>query len=191
MNKWYILGIIIIIVLGVTSTILYNKYSNNNYNNELVEENEIIENMIDSNIEIVSTASSEEKISPDCEFIFKTYYKKCEHTKVEKEYVSESIVNKTRQDIEDIYNDWIVVTFNNNQIVFYKEEEGECGEHYIIKEQDEFIAIYTIDENDNLKMKETTEISTIYLPEEDKEKLKEGIRVNGKLELNQTIEDFE
>lgn len=40
-------------------------------------------------------------------------------------------------------------------------------------------------------LKEMTHIVTSYLPETDLAKLKEGIQVVGKEELNSTIEDYE
>ena len=48
-----------------------------------------------------------------------------------------------------------------------------------------------IDENGQEKLYETTEIAIDYLTDEDKENIKNGIKVNGKEELNQLIEDFE
>lgn len=198
MKKGYLISIIGIIIFAVLVTIGVVIYKNTNSNlkkkseeDDFEQINVIEENLIKSNIDMVATSSEEEKISPNCLFIFKTYYKKCEHTKVEKEIITETMVNKTRNDLEEIYKDWNIVTFRNNEVLFYKEEEKSCGEHYIIKELDGNIAIYTIDDNGNLNLYEKTEIVVNYLPEEDINKLKEGIRVNGKQGLNEALEDYE
>lgn len=198
MKKVYLISIIGIILFAILVTIgiLIYKNTQNNLNlqdkNEIIDEkNGIEENIVNSNAEIVTTVSEEEKTSPKCEFIFKTYYIKCDHTKIEKETIDEIMVNKTRQELEKIYRNWKIVTFRNDEVLFYKEEEGICKEHYLLKELDGYIAIYTLDETNNITLKETTQIVTAYLPEEDLNRLKKGIRVNGKEELNQALEDYE
>lgn len=198
MRKYYIISIIGIIIFAILITIGVSIYKNTNSNlqqqgeaKNVVEKNEMQNNLVNSNIELVTTASEEEKTSPNCLFIFKTYYKKCEHIKVEREKITETMVNKTREDLESIYKNWNIVTFRNNEVLFYKEEEGSCGEHYLLKELEGKIAIYNIDEQNNLNLYEETEILTNYLPEEDINRLKQGIRVEGKDKLNQALEDYE
>lgn len=61
----------------------------------------------------------------------------------------------------------------------------------MIKEKDGNIAIFKLDPNNNQTFLEDTEIATEYLAEEDLEKIKQGITVYTKKELNKTIEDFE
>lgn len=61
----------------------------------------------------------------------------------------------------------------------------------MIKERDGNIAIFKLDPNNNQTFLKDTEIATEYLAEEDLEKIKQGITVYTKKELNKTIEDFE
>lgn len=195
-NKWLIIiSIILIIALFIAGgIIIYNDMIKPNFkieNVEITNSVDVYENNIDTNIELVETVSEEEKISPDCIFIFKTLYHKCEHIKVEKEQVKEVMVNKTREDLEKIYKGWQIVTFRNDEVLFYREDEGICGEHYLLRELDGYIAIYNIDEDEDLNLETKTAILIDYLPEEDIVRLKEGIRVNGKEELNKTLEDYE
>lgn len=195
MRKYYIISIIGIIIFGIlvaSGLAIYNNMeSNRNVSNQNETINEIENNLITSNIDLITTSNEEEKTSPNCVFIFKTYYKKCEHIKVEREIITEIMVNKTREDLESIYKAWNIVTFRNNEVLFYKEEEGSCGEHYLLKELDGNLAIYNIDESNNLNLYEDTEIVIRYLPEEDITRIKEGIRVNGRQELNEALEDYE
>lgn len=65
----------------------------------------------------------------------------------------------------------------------YREFENECGEHYILKEKDGKIAIY-LKVGDEEQFVEDTNVSVEFLPDEDKNKLKEGIAANGRAELN-------
>lgn len=195
MRKEYIIsiiGIIIAIVLIIIGITIVNQ-SNEELNvvNEITYNNITTQNTINANIELVTTNSSEEKTSPNCVLIFKTYYKKCEHITVKNKEIPEELVNKTREEVEEFYSDWKVVTYNDLQILLYKEEEGICNEHYIIKEKDGYIAIYTINENNKETLQEMTQILTAYLPEEDLIRLKEGIQIQGKENLNQALEDYE
>ncbi len=196
MRKGYLISVIGIIIFAILVTIGVVIYINTNSKLEEKEinntqKNQIEENLIDSNIDLVQTTSEEEKISPNCVFIFKVYYKKCEHIVVNKEIANEVMVNKTREDLESIYKDWNIVTFRNDEVLFYKEEDSICGEHYMLKELDGCIAVYLLDEEEREVLKEKTAIITTYLPEEDVNRLKEGIRVDGKEKLNKTLEDYE
>ena len=179
-NKWLmIISIILVILLFVLGgTVIFMDMILPNFKNEKV-------------IELVETISSEEKVSPNCIFIFKTLYHKCEHTKVEKEQVKDVMVNKTREDLSKIYKNWQIITFRNDQVLFYREDEGMCDEHYLLRDLNGYVCIYSIDEDEDLNLESTTSIFTGYLPEEDILRLKEGIRINGKEELNKTLEDYE
>ena len=53
------------------------------------------------------------------------------------------------------------------------------------------IVIYKLLEDGTEKEYEVTDISTEYITDTDKINMKNGIKVNGKQELNQLIEDFE
>ena len=53
------------------------------------------------------------------------------------------------------------------------------------------MVIYNILDNDELQLKEKTDIAAEYLPETDLINMQEGIKIFGKEELNQILEDFE
>ena len=75
--------------------------------------------------------------------------------------------------------------------MLYKEIDEFCKEHYVLKEKDGCIAVFNIDENNNEELERITDISIKYLEEEDLARIKEGIFVYTKKELNKTLEDFE
>lgn len=142
-------------------------------------------------IELIATSHMEVKTSPNTMFIFETYYQECKHTKTERNEIPKECVNQTENDLQETYRDWKIKEFNNGEVVFYQEKEGICEEHYVIKENKGYIAIYMVDSLGKETLKETTEIVTSYLPETDKMRLKEGIKVYGQENLNATIEDYE
>ena len=196
MRKWLIICLIsfvalAIIILGVVIYINRNNISNSKTQVERELANKIQENIENSNIEIVSTASMEEKTSPNALIEFRTYYKKCEHEKIESIDIPKELVNITKDELAKIYKEWEMIDFTTNHIIFRKEDNGICNEHYILKENNGYIAIYTVDEFENETLKEMTGVLTSYLPEADLIELKEGIKVFGKDKLNSRLEDYE
>ena len=135
--------------------------------------------------------SSEEKTSPNCSITFKRYYNKCGHILNEYNNLPENLINKSEEEIAREYSDWKIEKFSSHEIILSTEIDTECGEHYLVKDVDGKIVIYKITQDGEEVLHEQTEISTDYLTETDKMNMKDGIRVNGKEELNQLIEDFE
>ena len=176
MKKGWIIGIVLFLLLIVSiiaGIYVYKQKEISNDgsnfgNNELAWQEEYINNVQQENI--VSTIATEEKISPQCILIKKIYYKQCDHLIREAEEMPE---------------------FANEQIVISQEKEGFCGQHYKIKEHGNVIGIYSVDETGKETLKQDTEIQTMYLPEEDLEKIRKGIEVIGDANLYSTLEDYE
>lgn len=173
--------------------------------NESEEKLQIETNIADENIldectdeyeelqenDMLETDSQEEKISPNCSFTIRTYYKGCGHITSQYNNIPEELVNKTEQELKEMYPEYMVETFKSNEIVVYQEKEGECGEHYLVKDLNGTVVIYERKSDGTEELLEETSIATDYLPETDKIQMQEGIEVNGKQELNQLIEDYE
>lgn len=196
MKKYYyaiIVGIAVIIIVLLATVVLFNirkanvKYGNQTLENTPVEEN----NTIERNNEVVRTNSWSEKISPNAIIIFNKYYKKCDHTSVTRENVTNEMVNLTVEEFMDLYSDWTLKSFTSDEVILYKEIDDECGEHYVVKTLDNNIAIYKINNENKLDLIEKTEISIKYLPQIDVENLERGVSLVGKEELNAYIENFE
>lgn len=201
---WIIALICAVILLGIALGMMYSQ------NKTKISEQNIIENRSEGLSEAVTDEcteeweeieeeaqleleanANEEKISPNCLITLKKFYKSCRHSLNEYITVSQELVNKTQSELQEVYKDWKIEKYSSTEIILYREYEGECGEHYILRENDGKIAIYKRDENNKEILFEQTEIATDYLTEADKIEIKNGIRVNGKESLNQLIEDFE
>ena len=187
---WIIIGICAIVVLGIIVGIFVGK---NSTKDEQKVETKLVstEQNIQNGIELISTSYAEVKASPNCLFEFKTYYKGCKHTTTKRENIPEELVNKTEIEMQDRYKDYKIEEFTANNIVLYQEKEGICDEHYLLKENNGYIAIYKIDNAGKEILKENTQIVTTYLPETDKQNLKNGIKIIGKENLSLTLEDYE
>ena len=175
---WIIALVVFLLTIGVVLGIsVYNKNKTDNTN--IVDNKKLAnETKVD---DIVSTVAVLEK----------TYFTGCDHLLKETKDIPENLVNKDKETVEKYYKDWNVDSFSKNEIIVYKEESGFCNQHYLIKEHNGVLGIYTIDENGKITLKEDTEIQTMYLPEADLEKVKQGIEAVGNMELNSALEDFE
>ena len=149
-----------------------------------------IENIL-SQEALATNVREEDKVSPNATVILKTNHKECGHTTKEEVDVPAEIVNKNKVEVSNIFPQWEVIGFSPDEIVLYREVEGICNEHYVLKEREGFLAIYTKNENGEEKLKEVTSISLEYLPQNDIDKIKEGIEATGDEELNSVLEDFE
>ena len=140
---------------------------------------------------LVSTNSNNKKTSPNCTIILKIYYKKCGHLIENKKTIEEAEVNLTEEELKEKFSDWEIQKFTEKEIVLYKEVDSFCDEHYVLREQNGNISIFKIDENNNESFLKETDITVQYLEDEDLRKIKEGIFINTKKELNRILEDFE
>lgn len=197
---WIILLSIAIIIIGIVLEIfIYNNNKNTNKQGSMVENeiNIVSEKVTDEcteeyqNNEEIETNSQEEKISPNCLLILKKYFEECNHTIKEYLDVPQELVNGTEEDLKKEYPYWQIEKYSSNEIILYKEFNSNCGQHFVLKEDEGKITVYKINENNEEEVYEKTEISVEYLSETDKNKIREGIKVNGIEELNQLLEDFE
>ena len=202
-KTWIIILILAVIILGIiVGVTIYNKNENSKNNMMANEINTVSEKITDectdeykeleeqAKLE-VETNSSEEKISPNCLITLKRHYNECKHTINEYIDIPQNLVNGTQEDLEKEYQNWEIQKFSSNEIILYREFDSNCGQHFILRNDDGKITIYKINENNEEEVYEKTEISVEYLTETDKVEIQNGIRVNGIEELNQLIEDFE
>lgn len=192
--KIVLISIFTIALIILTSAVVYQniKYDKLAKEEEKVTDECIYENNeIENDIDEIKVSETETKVSPNAELVIKKYYKECGHTTEEKRNVANDMVNKTQEEIEKLYPDYKVESFFNNKIVLIKEEEGQCDEHYIVRDENSKIMIYKILSDGKEEIYQNTGISTEYLPETDKISLRDGIKVFGRENLNSIIEDFE
>ena len=191
MKKSISFGIVTsIIILGIITGIIIHIVNDDKVEQEtaktIKEINKNIENQI-----IVQTVTLDEKTSPNAYLTFEIYYNKCGHSKISKKRIDSEYVNKTEAEIEQLFPEWKVKEFSQNQVAFYKESNSICDEHYVIKEKNGYVVIYSLDENGNETIKEKTDIATQYLPNEDVNLLRQGIKAYSNIELEQIISDYE
>ena len=135
--------------------------------------------------------SNEKVVLPESKIIFKDYYKSCGHIEIIEEMASEKIVNMNEKELEKQYSDYDIKEFSKKEIILYRELDGLCDKHYLLVEEEGYVAIYKLQNNGDRVLIAKTNISSEYLTEADNVQLKQGIYVYGIEELNRTLEDFE
>lgn len=202
MKKIFLISLAIVVIIGgiVGSLYMMSKSSNQSQKEE-AEDYEVADKVTDECIEEYNelettqaeeaNSEEEEKVSPNAIITFEKFYNGCEHTTDRYEEVSSGIVNATKEEVEKKYDKWKVKEFTKDKIVLYQEVDGECGEHYMLRDVNGKINIYKLDENGNEALLNETDIATEYLTETDMIDMENGLIVYGKENLNRLLEDFE
>lgn len=187
-----ILGIVFAIVMAIYT---YNRGSIsdvNIVNTQKLAEVENQENSYNEMMnEVVETSSTNTNISPNAVVIQKRYYKGCDHLIRETVEIPEELINQDENSLKEYYSDWKVEQYSPTELVIYKEFRGICNEHYVIKEHNGVLGIFVENDEKVQEWQEDTEIEVQYLPEEDIEEFKVGVRVVGKMNLITFLEDYE
>ncbi len=196
MNKKKIifLLVLIFIISFCLTIVLVNK---NKSTEEITQQEETVTPQISEKVEdectqeYITTVSQEEKLSAAAILILKKYYTGCEHTINEYVELPKELVNMTKEEVEAKYKDWQVIGFEKGKVTLYKEFDGQCGEHFILKIENGKIVIYINNPDGTQSLYEKTNISSEYLTETDLLNMQDGLEIYGKEELNKIIEDFE
>lgn len=134
-----------------------------------------INNIKKVHVEEIPTSISEEKVSVNAEIVEQTYYNECNH---QIEYNVKDIkqyVNMTKDEIQKEFPTWEIKEFSPEKIVLYKEEDDFCNEHFLVKDEEGYVTIYTINnEEEILELLDKTDIATKYLARNRSGKLEKG-----------------
>ena len=84
--------------------------------------------------EATEASSSDEKLSANSAMILKKYFVGCEHTINEYAEIPPELVNLTQEEIIKQFPEWELIGFNPNEVILFKEVNGQCGEHFALRE---------------------------------------------------------
>lgn len=175
-------------------------YGINNKEETKVEEKKIIDSVQDIVIKNVQSekkkndveevVAQEVRVSPYAKMVIEKKFSKCGHTTVNILDVPKELVNLTESEIREKYSGWELTSFSEKEFTLYRIIEANCDDHYVLKDEDGYIAVYAEFTDEIKNLVEKTEIDVNSLREEDRLDLAEGIRIYGKEELTSLIEDF-
>ena len=132
----------------------------------------------------------ETKLSPYAKMIIEKKFTKCGHSSVEVQNIPIELVNLTEADIIQKYPEWEIRSFKSDELSLFREIDANCNDHFVLKEKDGYIAIYTNVTEEIRNLKEITDIEVSSLPSGDIKSLEDGIYVYGQDALNHLIENF-
>lgn len=196
-RTWFFLGSLIILamiafVFGIYAYNRENVSDMNMVNTQKLAEDTNEENLSSEETNrIIETSSTNMNISPNAIVTEKRYYQSCDHLIREVIDVPEELINQGEEQVKEYYFGWKIEQYSPTEIVVYKEFKGICNEHYVVKEHDGVLGVYIENDDGTQEWLEDTEIETQYLPEEDIEGFKVGVKVVGKTNLNIFLEDYE
>ena len=191
----WVIGPVLAIIVGFV--IGKNSYKKKDNLDNIVLNKNTIEIQQDNTVEVIKnkeilTSMPTVKVSINTEIIEQIHYKECDHIIETTVKNIDKYINMDSEDIEKRFPEMEIKEFTSEKLVLYQEEKDCCNEHFLIKDVDGFVTIYTLNSMDNvLEILDTTEIETAYLTDEDRNNLKNGIKVYTKQNLNKVIEDFE
>lgn len=191
-KKYIIYNLISLVILSVIAGVLIIRLDSKKQSEISIGSEKVTDDCIDEfQEEEIITSSAEQKLSPNAELIIQKHYTGCGHTINEYAEILPEMVNKNQKEIEEEYSQLTVQAFASQQLIIEKEEFGFCGEHYVLRDEDGFVVVNSIDENNRETVYEKTSIPTQYLTQTDLIHLKDGIKIYGRENLNSMIEDYE
>lgn len=160
-----------------------------------IEDKHIVEEQSHTGDEDIEIVREENRISPNTFIEERTHYKDCGHLISNTELSQNEVVNLTRDEYEEYLNTTYpnlrLISFSNIKIVVFGERNHLCQEHFVIGEQNGYIAIFNISENgERILYKSFTDYPLSLLIDIDQDKLREGIIVNSEEELSEILENF-
>ena len=93
-----------------------------------------------------------------------------------------------REKTKAVYKDWLMTEFSPDRVVFNKSINGHSTQHYIIREDKGYIAVFYRDSN---ILKEVTSTPIESLSDEDKKLFENGVEIDGEKNLIKYIESLE
>ena len=110
-----------------------------------------------------------------------------------KSEASKNLQNVKEETVSDeCINEWEdYAQYVNEEVEETGSNVGEDDTKYLLKNENNYINVYYLDDNDDEYLYKKTDISTEYLSQEDLDDLSGGIEVVGLEELNKILEDFE
>ncbi len=131
-----------------------------------------------------------EKTTENTKMIYEYYYTQDGITRRKEKNLPPELINKNRELIENVFDEWSIVTFNNDEIVLRKEIFDSETTNYILKDYNGLIAVfYEVDGDEKLKELTKTPVNT--LPESEQELIKTGISITGNKNLLKILQDYE
>ncbi|HZJ76728.1 MAG TPA: BofC C-terminal domain-containing protein [Oscillospiraceae bacterium] len=142
----------------------------------------------------ITVTNYNDTINNDTELIYKTLHTQCEDTVEEVQKPEPELIGLNKDGFEkyliENQQDWEIESFSKEKIVLSRQANKVCPSHYLVIVDNGYITIYKYNEDGSRELVEQTDIPINILPVMDQEKLRKGILLDTKKEVNQLLEDY-
>lgn len=186
--SFFVLGILVICLsLGIFFGFRYTKNNENlmDYTETTAEDNKNENN----DTTPVSTKTY------DIEVVYEDKYNKCGHIIENKNMVYGTTLEKVKEE-ENVKqkengNIYEIIEESNEKIIYSREIEQNCPNHFLVKLEDEIIVVYNVVDDSTMMVYKKINADLETLNPEMLEELNVGIKADSKEDLNFIIEDIE
>lgn len=126
-------------------------------------------------------------IEEHAEVILITHYLGCGH-EVERTLTSENYVGLTQKQIQALYPQYTILSFDSTHVELKREVEGVCPQHYMVKLEGSNLVIYQRTEDDSWRKVQTIEDFTMPYPDQA---LTEGVIFDDMHQIERYLENFD
>jgi hypothetical protein len=131
------------------------------------------------------------RVRPGVKIVYEYYYQSENRIESSTETPPYFLLNLTREDLERYFFDWEIIEFTANQVVLRKNIPGGYDEYYLLGIKDEYVAVFFQTETGGVVLHEVTDMPVGALSYDERQRLREGIKIGGKSELASVLEDYE
>lgn len=133
----------------------------------------------------------------DIELVYEDYYTLCRESVINKNVVYgvtlSDLKEREKEKQERLKEKYEIVEENNSKLVYKRKIDKYCPNHFdiVLNESEDKVVIYSLEDKNTKTLYQEMEIYKDTLRNELIEKLRDGIKVDSKKELNLIIEDIE
>jgi len=161
------------------------------YNLESVKKPNTQINSLQANDNEPAANVIEPKINEATKMIYEYYYQDDDKIDVVEDTAPYFLIDKNKKEIEKSFSDWQIRNFSSKEVVLRKYIENKNDQKYIIGEYNGLITVFYKKEKDGNSIKDITDIPLSSLNEEEQQRLRSGIEIDGDEELIKVMENYE
>jgi len=139
-----------------------------------------------------SSGQADNLTARDTVLSFRQFFLKCQHLIEESKVISNSEVGMNQEQLASLYPDWTLKQFEKSRVVFEKQTDNYCPNHFIIFDENGYLAVYKTSFDDGeLHLHELTDIRSDMLDEHFRNLIKQGKAVETLEEIDYIIENWD
>lgn len=131
------------------------------------------------------------RTEPQSKLYFERFYTKCGDLLTEETHMAYTHAGKTREDMLLAYPTWKLTEFAKDKVVFRKDIDGYCPMHYIIKNNNGYLAVYrSLKETGELYIENELDIRFDWLDSRTQQEIRKGLVVDTAEEVEKLVENW-